>query len=156
MAQHLQGLIDQIQRQPNPATRALLQDCLQSLLAFYGEGLTRILAHIRASEGEGGATQQRLLQDPAVSSLLLIHGLHPVDLSTRLDGALEKVRPYMRSHGGSIDLASLTDGIARVTLRGTCQTCPSSSVTLQLVVRRAVEEACPDLLGFEVITAPEP
>jgi Fe-S cluster biogenesis protein NfuA len=156
MAKHLQDLLEQIQSQPNPAARVLLQDCLQSLLSFYGDGLSRILGHIQ----DGGANRdeilKRLLQDQTISSLLLIHGLHPVALEKRLRDALEKVRPYMQSHGGNIELLSLENDVARVKLEGTCKTCPSSTVTLELAVRRAVEEACPDLLGFEVVgTTPQ-
>lgn len=154
MAQRLQGLIDQIQSQSNPAARALLQDCLHSLLAFYGEGLSRILRCVQASGNHGAPILERLLQDSAVSGLLLIHGLHPIPLETRLQKALDKVRPYLQSHGGSIELLSLEDEIARVRLHGTCKTCPSSAITLETAVRRAVEEACPDLIGLE--TVPEP
>jgi Fe-S cluster biogenesis protein NfuA len=96
---------------------------------------------------------KRLLQDQAVKGLLLIHGLHPVALEKRLRDALEKVRPYMQSHGGNIELLGLENDVARVKLEGTCKTCPSSTVTLELAVRRVVEEACPDLLGFEVMGA---
>lgn len=151
MARRLQELIEQIQTQPNPAARALLQQCLQSLLAFYGEGLSRMLKCLQMSGSEGQAILARMLQDQAVSGLLFIHGLHPVPLEIRLRGALEKVRPYMQSHGGNIELLSLQDDVARVKLEGTCKTCPSSTITLELAVRRAVDEACPDLLGFEVI-----
>jgi len=59
----------------------------------------------------------------------------------------------MQSHGGNIELLSLENEVARVKLQGTCKSCPSSAVTLELAVRRAVEEACPDLLGFEVAAA---
>ncbi len=156
MTARLQQLIDQIQSQPNPAARALLQELLESLLAFYGDGLSRVLGHIQASDGEGKILD-KLLHDQTVSGLLLIHGLHPLPLETRLLGALETVRPYMQSHGGSIELLSLEGEVARVKLQGTCKTCPSSTITLELAVRRAVEEACPDLLGFEVVAdnAPE-
>jgi Fe-S cluster biogenesis protein NfuA len=150
MARRLQELIEQIENQPNPASRALLQDCLQSLLAFYGEGLSRIVAHLEAANGEAGPILDRMLQDQAISGLLLIHGLHPVPLETRFHAALEKVRPYMQSHGGNIELLSLENDVARVRLQGTCKSCPSSTITLELAVRHAVEEACPDLLGFEV------
>ena len=70
---------------------------------------------------------------------------------TPLREALEKVRPYMQSHGGNIELLSLENDVASVRLSGTCKSCPSSAITLELAVRRAVEEACPDLLGFEVV-----
>lgn len=157
MAKRLQELIEQIQTQPNPAARALLQECLQSLLAFYGDGLSRILEQVQASGVEGKKILERLLKDQTISGLLLIHGLHPVPLELRLRGALEKVRPYMQSHGGNIELLNLENEVAQVRLQGTCKTCPSSTVTLELAVRRAVEEACPDLAGFEVSTdVPEP
>lgn len=153
MAKRLQELLEQIQSHPNPAARALLQDCLQSLLAFYGDGLARILRHVRDAGRPGEEILERLMHDHAVSGLLLIHGLHPVALETRLRGALEKVRPYMQSHGGNIELLGLENDVARVKLQGTCKSCPSSGVTLELAVRRAVDEACPDLLGFEVVGA---
>jgi Fe-S cluster biogenesis protein NfuA len=151
MARRLQDLIEQIQAQPNPAARALLQECLRSILSFYGEGLSRILADIQDLGTQGQDLLERLSDDPAISSLLLIHGLHPVALETRLRRALEKVQPYLRSHGGNIELLSLENEVARVRLEGTCKTCPSSAMTLEFAVRRAVEEACPDLLGFEVM-----
>ena len=150
MAKRLQELIEQIQSQPNPASRVLLQECLQSLLAFYGGGLTRMLGCIRDAGPSGQEILERMLHDQTISGILLIHGLHPVNLETRLRRALEKVRPYMQSHGGNIELLSLESDVARVKLEGTCKTCPSSAVTLELAVRREVEQACPDLLAFEV------
>jgi Fe-S cluster biogenesis protein NfuA len=147
----LQGLIEQIEAQSNPSARALLQECLEALLAFYGEGLARVLEQLR-TEATAAQVLERLLQDQTVSALLLIHGLHPVPLEARLQAALEKVRPYMQSHGGGIEFLGVVDDVAQVRLQGTCQSCPSSTITLELAVRRAVEEACPDLLGLEVAT----
>ena len=83
------------------------------------------------------------------AGLLLIHGLHPVPLETRLREALEKVRPYMQSHGGNVELLSLDNDAARLRLLGHCKSCPSSAVTLELALKQAIEEACPDLLSFE-------
>src|SRR5436190_22740515 len=103
LAGRLQVLIEQIQSQPNPAARRLLQDCLQSLLAFYGDGLAHILKHIQDAGPMGEQILERLLCDHTVSGILLIHGLHPLALEDRLRGALEKVRPYMQSHGGNIE-----------------------------------------------------
>ena len=58
MSKRLQQLLEQIQSHPNPAARALLQECVQSLLAFYGDGLSRVLAHI---EGAGPGREEILL-----------------------------------------------------------------------------------------------
>ena len=143
----IQELVEKIGAMPDPAARRMLQDCLESVLSFYGHGLSRIMDHVGK---EGGKIRETLLNDPGVRSLLLIHGLHPDPLESRLREALEKVRPYMKSHGGDVELLSLEDDFARLRLQGHCKTCRSSTFTLELAVRAAIEEACPDLQGFEV------
>jgi len=150
-AKRIQELVEKIDTVTNPAARAMLQECLESVLEFYGRGLERILKVV----GQAGSRQvyDALLDDAAVRGLLLIHGLHPVDLETRLHQALDKVRPYMKSHGGDVELISLEADVAKLRLHGHCESCPSSAVTLELAVRQAIEEACPDLMGFEVENA---
>lgn len=146
----LQELIERAQSVADPAARAVVQECLHSVLAFYGEGLARILQIVREADPGRQTVLDLLANDPVVRGLLLIHGLHPLDLPTRLQQAIEKVRPYMESHGGNVELIGLENDVARFRLAGACQTCPSSSVTLELALRRAIEEACPDLAGFAV------
>ncbi len=128
-----------------------MQECMQEVLSFYGHGLERILDII--SKGNNAAAKDiynNMLGDSFVNGLLLIHDLHPFDLRTRLNLALEKVRPYMDSHGGNIEMISLEDGVAKLKLNGNCNGCPSSSATLELGIRQAIEENCPDLVGLEV------
>ncbi|MET0254096.1 MAG: NifU family protein [Terrimicrobiaceae bacterium] len=146
----IQELIARIAEVPDPSSRQMLEDCLESLLRFYGQGLARILDLIEETGPEGREVYDRLINDGAVRGLLLIHGLHPVPLETRLREALDKIRPYMESHGGNVELLSLEDDVARLRLQGHCKTCPSSAVTMELAIRGAIEEACPDLMGFEV------
>ena len=40
--------------------------------------------------------------------------------------------------------------MARIHLRGSCSDCSASSVTLELAIKQALEEAAPDLEGLEV------
>lgn len=146
----IQEIVAEIDAMPNPAVRALIQECMESTLSFYGDGIARMLEVVKRSGIGGQKAYDDLLHDNLVRSLLLIHGLHPHDLATRLREALDKVRPYMESHGGNVELLSLENDFARLRLQGSCKTCPSSAVTLELAVRHAIEEACPDLAGFEV------
>jgi Fe-S cluster biogenesis protein NfuA/nitrite reductase/ring-hydroxylating ferredoxin subunit len=133
----------------------MLEECLGSVLGFYGHGLERILRVLDGAGGAGAKVREALLADAGISGLLLIHGLHPVSLEQRIASALEKVRPYMESHGGGVELVSLENDHAVLRLKGHCQTCPSSTVTLELAVRSAIEEACPDLQGYEVQGIPQ-
>jgi len=150
----IQELVGQIDALPNSPARVLFQECLESVLAFYGHGLERILELIAKAGPDGQKIYDDLIHDNVVRGLLLIHDLHPVDIETRLRDALNKVRPYLESHGGNVELISLTNDVARLRLQGTCKSCASSTVTLELAIRHAIEEACPDLIGFEVEGAP--
>ena len=94
--------------------------------------------------------RDELVDDPVVASLLLIHDLYPVSLEERVGEALDRVRPYMESHGGDVELLGIEDGIARLRLQGSCSSCQASSATLELAVRQALEELAPDLEGMDV------
>ncbi len=146
----VQELVGKLDAVPDPSARAIANECIESLVRFYGQGLARILELVEAAGGAGQGVRESLLGDPAVRGLLLIHDLHPVPLEARLLEALEKVRPYMESHGGNVELVSLEDHFAKLRLEGHCKTCPSSTVTMELAIRSAIEEACPDLMDFEV------
>jgi Fe-S cluster biogenesis protein NfuA/nitrite reductase/ring-hydroxylating ferredoxin subunit len=146
----IQQLLEQIEALPTPSTRELIHEFMEAMLAFYGQGLARILQVVSESGPAGQNVYQHLVDDKVVRGLLLIHDLHPADLETRLREALDHVRPYLQSHGGNVELISLTGQTASLRLQGTCKSCASSAVTLELAIRHAIEEACPDLAGFEV------
>jgi Fe-S cluster biogenesis protein NfuA/nitrite reductase/ring-hydroxylating ferredoxin subunit len=88
-----------------------------------------------------------------VASLLLVHGLHPYDVHRRVSDALDSVRPYLGSHGGDVSLLGVDDGVVRLQFQGSCKTCPSSSVTLELAVEDAVRAAAPEISSIEVVAA---
>jgi Fe-S cluster biogenesis protein NfuA/nitrite reductase/ring-hydroxylating ferredoxin subunit len=152
---HIQEWVEKIQQLPDSDAREMLEECLSSVLSFYGHGLERILRVIDERGADGEKVREALLADAGITGLLLIHGLHPIPLEKRLATALEKVRPYMQSHGGDVALVSLEDDRAVLRLEGHCKTCPSSTVTLELAVRTAIEEACPDLIDYEVQGIPQ-
>jgi Fe-S cluster biogenesis protein NfuA/nitrite reductase/ring-hydroxylating ferredoxin subunit len=141
------------------APRALAEELVSVVVQMYGAGLERI-ADILAESGEAGAAiRDALAADGLVASLLLIHDLYPVPLEERVGQALARVRPYLESHGGNVELLGVEDGIARLRLEGSCKTCAASSATLELAVRQALEEAAPDLEGMDVegvASEPEP
>jgi Fe-S cluster biogenesis protein NfuA/nitrite reductase/ring-hydroxylating ferredoxin subunit len=148
--ERLQKLLAEVEALPYPGARELIQDCMESVLGFYGAGLKRILQVVSEDGSEGRKVFRDLIRDDVVKGLLLIHDLHPLNLEARLLEALDKVRPYLKSHGGNVELISLEHDVARLRLQGTCQSCASSSVTLELAIRHAIEQACPDLVHFEV------
>jgi Fe-S cluster biogenesis protein NfuA/nitrite reductase/ring-hydroxylating ferredoxin subunit len=104
------------------------------------------MSALRAEGEAGAAILDRLLADPLVESLLLLHDLHPLDVDARIERALDQVRPYLGSHAGGVQYLGVTDeGVARLRLEGSCHGCPSSTVTVQLALKGAVEDAAPEV-----------
>lgn len=155
--QRVETLINQIQAAANPAVRTSAEELIQTLLELHGLGLERMLDLIWES-GESGQTiiDDHLAQDKLVSSLLLLHGLHPLPLETRVLQALAKVQPYLASHGGNVELLSTADGVVRLRLRGSCEGCAASAMTLKYAIEEAIYEAAPDAVAIEAegITPP--
>ena len=153
-AEDLVGRVQELQAQlaaaSDPVTREVAEALVSAVVQMYGSGLEKIFSAL-ANHGEAGERiAAGLAEDPDVGSLLLIHDLHPVPLETRIHQALEKVRPYMESHGGNVELLSLEDGVARIRLEGSCSDCKASSATLELAIKQALDEAAPDLWALEV------
>jgi len=121
------------------------EELVRLLVGMYGDGLAAIMAAL-AEEGEPGrAITGRLTADPLVEGLLLLHGLHPLDVDARIQRALDQVRPYLGSHAGGVQYLGVTDGVARLRLEGSCHGCPSSTVTVQLAIEGAVQDAAPEV-----------
>ena len=140
----------------DPVARGLAEELVAAVVQMYGQGLERIMEVLAAAGQAGEALRDELAADGVVASLLLIHDLYPVPLEERVAQALERVRPYMESHGGDVELLGVVDGVAHLRLNGSCRSCQASSVTLELAVRQALEETAPDLHGMEVEGAVEP
>jgi Fe-S cluster biogenesis protein NfuA len=133
--------------------RERAEELVRLVADLYGEGLERLLDIMFDLGRLDDSALSALADDELVSSLLLVHGLHPYDVTTRVQNALESVRPYLGTHGGDVELLEVTaDSVVRLRLLGSCDGCPSSAVTLSLAVESAVEEAAPEITGIEVET----
>ena len=131
------------------------EELVRLVADLYGAGLERVLEILYDAGRLDDDVLAALAGDELVSSLLLVHGLHPYDVGRRVEQALESVRPYLGSHGGDVELVEVSeDGVVRLRLLGSCDGCPSSSVTLKLAVEGAIEAAAPDVTGIVVEEAP--
>jgi Fe-S cluster biogenesis protein NfuA/nitrite reductase/ring-hydroxylating ferredoxin subunit len=156
-AARMETLLGEIESLQDPNARTKAAELVQVLLELYGEGLARMMEVVAEGE-ERERIFEALAGDELVSHLLLLHGLHPLDVETRVIRALEEVRPYLQSHGGNVELLGIEGGVARVRMQGSCDGCPSSAVTLKLAIEEAVQKAAPDLEGIEAegVTEPQP
>ncbi len=66
----------------------------------------------------------------------------------RVKKALERVRPYLQSDGGDIELVDVSDDMTvKVRLTGACHGCPYSMQTLKAGVEQAIMKEVPEIKG---------
>ena len=146
----LDTLLQESGRLTHPAAQAHSRALVQAVLGLHGAGLERILTHL-ADAGEAARPAfDACVQDEVVAGLLLLHGLHPMDLEERVREALEGVGPALRSHGVAVELVGVDDGIVRLRLAGGCDGCPSSAATIRQMIEEAIFGKAPDATAVEV------
>ncbi len=134
------------------AARERAEQLVREITDLYGAGLERLLGlAVRAAP----QVADELIADDLIASLLLVHGLHPHPVERRITDALDTVRPYLGSHGGDVHLLNVDGDPGNYTVRlqfsGSCKSCPSSAVTLELAVEDAVRAAAPEISSIEVV-----
>src|SRR6476660_8631699 len=122
----IEELINALNSAADSAVAAQARELVQALLELHGTTLERALEIVHENDL---TLVDKLAEDPLVSNLLILHGLHPLDLEARVRGALEKVK---------------------LRLEGNCNGCPSSRVTLKSSIEEAIYAAAPDVTGMEV------
>ena len=142
--QRVEALVETVQRTADPSVRAATQELVEAILDLHGAGLDRILEIVTGVADNGAAMLDRFSRDELVASLLLLHGLHPVDFETRVRQAVETLGPSLRAQGGAVELLGIEEGVVRVRLSRSGHGC-SGSTALQQTIRSAFYEAAPDL-----------
>jgi len=122
-----------------PVARDRAEELVRLVADLYGAGLERLLDLLH----EHGALTDDVIEavagDDLVAGLLLVHGLHPYDASTRIERALS---------GQDVELLEVTaDGVARLRMPAGCA---SSSAGKRSAVAAAIEEVAPEVTAIEV------
>ena len=92
----IEALLDELERLTPPAASAA-RELVTLLLELHGAALVRMTG--RAGE----ELRASWADDPLVAGVLLLHGLHPVDLETR-------VRQALQTHGGDVEFLGVEGG----------------------------------------------
>ena len=131
-----------------PAAWPRVEALVTGLVELYGNGLARLLAVARAAAQDPSALDGGLVGDEVVSSLLLLHDLHPLALEQRIERALERVRSEV-PNAGALSLVAVTDGVAKLRAAQAEAPLPTTHV-----VARAIEREAPELAGVQIDGAP--
>jgi len=154
--QKIGGLVHDLEAIADPASRAAAKELVQLLMDLHGTGLERILEIVFKSSESGVQIIDDLSRDSLVSSLLILYGLHPDELQTRVERRLEQVRSKLYKMGVAATLASVNGGDVRVRVTVDGHACGSTSQAVRATVEEAVYEAAPDLASLAVEGLEEP
>lgn len=147
--EQVEGLISKIENLPNAEARTTALELVKALMEFHGAALERLMEIVADAGDPGYAMFDNFAADDLVGSLLLLYGLHPLPIEARVTKALEKVRPYLESHGGNVELLDITGGVVHLRMQGSCKSCPTSAMTLKLAIEEAIYAAAPDVVAIE-------
>ena len=149
VAERVGAILAEIGGIADPRLTERTEDLVSLLMQFYGAGIRRMMELSDEAGMLEGELLDRLVQDELVSSLLVIHDLHPIDLATRVQVALDKVRPYLGSHGGDVEILGIDGDVVRLRMEGSCSSCPSSTITLNYAIEKAILDAAPEISRIE-------
>ncbi|CAM3780372.1 NifU family protein [Nocardiopsis rhodophaea] len=152
-SERVEQLLDELAGS-HPEAHERAEEVIRLVVQLYGTALGRIVERVgeltTASSGEDGAPPsplEPLLDDALIAGLLVLHDLHPHDTATRVRQALERVRPYLGSHAGDVEIVDVDreQGVAVLRLQGNCHGCPSSAETVRNSIERVIAEAAPEI-----------
>ncbi len=140
VGKQVEALLAEFASTSDPTTARRAEELVGLLVEFYGAGLARI---VELLDEQAVAP---LLGDGLVTSLLVLHDLHPQSTEERVLAALERVRPYLGSHAGDVEYLGLDpDGTVRLRLAGSCDGCPSSAITVKMAIEKGIEDVAPEV-----------
>lgn len=77
-------------------------------------------------------------------------------LITRVEEALQQIRPYLEADGGNVSLIEITDDyVVKLQLHGACKSCSMSMMTLKAGIEEAVKRSVPEVKSVIAVNIPQ-
>ena len=144
-------MVRALEEAKDPVLRANAKELVQALMTLHGACLERMLEVVGQSGESGKSIIDSFARDGVVKGVLLLYGLHPVDVKTRVVEALEKVRPALRSQAGTVSFVGIDEaGMVTLSMEGKSEGCGSTAAALKQAVEQAIYEAAPDISGITI------
>ena len=74
-----------------------------------------------------------------------------MSIAKKIEVVLEKVQPFVISHGGKIIFDHFHNGIVFVRLEGACVNCPASMYTVNIGLKQALQAEIPEVIDVEIV-----
>lgn len=148
--QRIGGLVHEIEEFADPASRAKAKELMQSVMDLHGNGLERVMEIIFQAGDPGIRIIDELGRDPLVGSLLVLYGMHPETLESRVTRAVEALAVELHKKSCSVELLRINAGEVRMRVSTGPHTCGSTTSQLRSQVEEAIYGAAPDVASLIV------
>ncbi len=76
---------------------------------------------------------------------------HP--LYSKVQAALDSIRPYLIADGGNVEIVEITDdNRLKLNLLGACKSCNMSAMTFKAGVEEAIRREVPEIISVEELS----
>ena len=154
--QKIGELVHDLETIADPAARTTAKELVRLLMDLHGAGFERMLEIVFQSTHTGAGVIDELGEDPLVSSLLILYGLHPENFETRVKHKLEQIRSKLFKMGAEATLLAINGTEIRVRVHLEGHVCGSTGKTVKAALEEAIYEAAPDLTSLIVEGLDEP
>jgi hypothetical protein len=126
----IEELVRGLEKIPDRQARETARALLEAVLELHGAGLERMMDIVFDCGETGKAAIRRFANDELLGSLLVLHGLHPDDIETRVQRVLSKTQT-------AAELVGVFENVVRVRLT-------DSGCGLRESVEVVIRDAAPD------------
>jgi hypothetical protein len=145
----IEALIKRLEEMPDRKIWGSVRTLLQSVMDLHGAALDRMMT-ILAERGETiTPIMEAMGDDELVGSVLLLHGLHPVDLRTRVESGLDKAGNILRGYNARTELLSVTEGNIRIAIHGVSTSMIAKSC--RIAIEEAIYRVAPDVASLSIL-----
>jgi len=75
------------------------------------------------------------------------------ELFTRIESALDQLRPYLQADQGDVSVIDVTDDMTlRLRFQGACSNCSMSAMTLRAGIEQTVLRMVPEIKSVQAVT----
>jgi Fe-S cluster biogenesis protein NfuA len=73
-------------------------------------------------------------------------GIENTALTTKVEEALQQIRPYLEADGGNVTLKEITDDlVVKLELHGACKNCSMSMMTMKAGIEETIRRSVPEI-----------
>lgn len=156
-SEKIQSLLDYFEQETSPETHSHALELVRALMDLHGNCFSQIVSAIADRGDPGKEILNSLIEDEAVSGLLILYGLHPLSLTERVKRAVEDLTKTLKSHNATVELIAIAEGVVRLRLTANGNGCHSSASALKQLITETMMGVAPDAgeMSIEEV-APEP